>query len=157
MKQVIECLREGDLADAQGIIDAMSVTLPTGQLEQGAYDEFGNLYKIPQAVISDPTDIIEDISDPDSQTVTGTSDIDTIDAKLEAAEGTNLGETKQESPGEKARAAKGKTAIRDSVKIKCRLSDRGNPECDVTVILDRSEKVAQLSSRVHAERDVSKR
>jgi hypothetical protein len=141
--------------DAQVILDAMSVTLPTGKLEDGAYDEIGNLYKIPQAVISDPTDIVEDMHDVDSQTVNGTSDIDTIAAKLEAAEGANLSESKQDPIEEKARAAKGKTVIRDAVKVRCRLSDRGSPECDVIIVLDRSEKVGQLFNRIHVEREVS--
>lgn len=155
LKQVLECLREADIADAQGILDALSVTLPTGKLEDGAYDEHGNLYKIPEAVISDPTDVVEDMNDVDSQTVAGASDIDTIAAKLEAAEGANLDERKHDSIQEKAKAAKGKTAIRDAVKVKCRLSDRGSPECDVTVILGRSEKVALLVTRIEVEREVS--
>jgi hypothetical protein len=155
LKQVIECMREGDLADAQGILDAMSVTLPTGHLEEGSYDEYGNLYRIPQAVISDPTDVVEDMNDAETDTVTGSGDIDAIAAKLDAAENANLSESKQDLVQEKARAAKGKTAIRDAVKVRCRLSDRGSPECDVTVILDRSEKVAQLPTRIQLERDVS--
>ena len=155
LKQAIECLREGDLADAQGILDAMSVTLPTGQLDEGAYDENGNLYKIPQAVISDPSDIIEDMNDGDAETVTSTSGLDIITAKLEAADGTKSSESKADSLEEKSRAAKGKTAVRDAVKVKCRLSDRGSPECDVTVVLGRSEKVALLASRIEVERDVS--
>lgn len=155
LKQAIECLREGDLVDAQGILDAMSVTLPTGKLEDGAYDENGNLYKIPQAVISDPSDVIEDMNDADTKTVTGSSDLDTIVAKLEAAEAADLGDTKQDSGAEKAKAVKGKTAVRDAVKVRCRLSDRGSPECDVTVVLGRSEKVGLLSSRIEVERDIS--
>ena len=152
LKQVIECMREGELGDAQGILDAMSVTLPTGHLEEGSYDEYGNLYKIPQAVVSDPTDVVEDMNDADTQTVTSTSE---IDAKFEAAEGANPSENMQDPTAEKARAAKGKTAIRDAIKVKCRLSDRGSPECDVTVVLDRSEKLAQLSNLIQVEREVS--
>jgi len=154
LKRAIECLREGDLVDAQGILDAMSVTLPTGKLEDGAYDEHGNLYKIPQAVISDPTNIVEDRNDVDTQTVTSTSDIDAIAAKLETTEGTHLSESKQDSKEEKAKAFKGKTAVRDAVKVRCRLSDRGSPESDVTVVLGRSEKVALLANRIEVERDI---
>ena len=155
MKQAIECIQDGELGTAQVLLDAMSVTLPTGKIEDGAYDENGSLYKIPQAVVSDPTDVDEDIHDVDSQTFTDTSDIDTITSKLKAAEGGALDEGKQDLVGEKARAAKGKTAIRDAVKIKCRLSDRGSPECDVIIVLDRSEKLGVLSHRIHAERIVS--
>ena len=148
-------MHEGDLADAQGILDALSVTLPTGKLEEGAYDENGNLYKIPEAVLSDPIDVIEDTADVDSQTVAGTNDLDTIAAKLEAAEGGNLTESKQDSNEEKAKAAKGKTPVRDAVKVKCRLSDRGSPDCDVTIVLGRSERVGLLAPRIQVEKDVS--
>ncbi|OCT52024.1 putative ubiquitin domain protein [Cladophialophora carrionii] len=161
LKQAIECLREGDLADAQGILSAMSVTLPTGKLEDGAYDEHGNLYKIPQAVISDPDDVVEDMNDIDSQTVTGASDLDAIAAKLEATDpgaGDPLSQGKQTSAAEaKAKAVKGKTAVRDAVKVRCRLSDRGSPECDVTVVLGRSERVALLADRIGVERDIPSR
>ncbi|EXJ58991.1 hypothetical protein A1O7_06422 [Cladophialophora yegresii CBS 114405] len=161
LKQAIECLREGDLADAQGILTAMSVTLPTGKLEDGAYDEHGNLYKIPEAVISDPDDVVEDMNDIDSQTVTGASDLDAIAAKLEATNtggGDPLNHGKQNSAAEaKAKALKGKTAVRDAVKVRCRLSDRGSPECDVTVVLGRSERVALLSDRIGVERDIPSR
>jgi len=153
LKQVIECLREGDLADAQGILDALSVTLPTGKLEEGAYDEAGNLYKMPEVVISDPTDAVEDVTDMDSQTVTGTSEIDTLAAKLEAAEGGNMDLTQEDSSGEKAKEVKGKAAIeRDALKVKCRLSDRGGP--DVVVFLGRNQRVGALAQRIRDETEI---
>ncbi|KIW67596.1 hypothetical protein PV04_06834 [Phialophora macrospora] len=158
LKQAIDCLREGDLADAQGILTAMSVTLPTGKLEDGAYDEHGNLYKIPAAVISDPDDVVEDMNDMDSQTVTGASDLDAIAAKLEATDGGGpLAQNKLTAAEAKAKAVKGKTAVRDAVKVRCRLSDRGSPECDVTVVLGRSEKVALLADRIGVEREIPSR
>lgn len=141
------------MADAQGILDALGVTLPTGQIEAGAYDENGNLYKIPQAVISDPTNIVEDSNDIDSQTVTGTNDIDAIDAKLEAAEGGNVSFGNDDSSGEKVKEAKGKAAVeRDALKVKCRLSDRGGP--DVTVLLGRTQRVGALGQRIRDETEV---
>jgi hypothetical protein len=153
LRQVIDCLREDDLADAQGILDALAITLPTGRLEQGAYDEAGNLYKIPEAVISDPTDVVEGERDVDSQTVTGTSDFDVIAAKLEAAEGDNLTLRREESSAEKTTEAKGKAAIeKDAMKVKCRLSDRGGP--DVVVLLGRTQRVGTLAQRIRDETEV---
>ncbi|KIW31313.1 uncharacterized protein PV07_02970 [Cladophialophora immunda] len=153
LKQAIQCLHEGDLADAQGILDALSVTLPTGKLEEGAYDEHGNLYKIPQAVISNPIDVLEDNTDMDSQTVTGTSDIDTLAAKLEAAEGGHLDGSKDSSNEEKVKEAKGKAPVpKDAVKVRCRLSDRGDP--DVVVLLGKSQRVSALAQRIRDETDV---
>lgn len=153
LKQVVECLREGDMADAQGILDALGVTLPTGQIEVGAYDEAGNLYKIPEAVISDPANLVEDSNDMDSQTVSGTNEMDAIDAKLEAAEGVNASFGNDDSNGEKVKEAKGKAAVeKDAMKVKCRLSDRGGP--DVVVLLGRTQRVGALGQRIRDETEV---
>ena len=57
LRQVAECVRDNDLVTAQGILDALGVTLPTGRLEEGGYDEAGNLYRLPAAVLSDPTNV----------------------------------------------------------------------------------------------------
>jgi hypothetical protein len=159
LKQVIELLREGEVENAQAILDASGVTLPTGRLVDGAYDEIGNLYKIPEAVISDPSEVIEDVPDVDSQTVSGTGDGDIIDAKLEAAEqngGDATTEAKNSVIDEKSRAAKGKTPLRDAIKVRCRLSDRGSPDCDLTVFVDRKEPVSVLTERIRAEKEVSR-
>ncbi|RMZ80385.1 hypothetical protein DV738_g2780, partial [Chaetothyriales sp. CBS 135597] len=58
LRQVAECVREGDLATAQGILDAAGITLPTGKLENGAYDEAGNLYRLTQPILRDPTNTV---------------------------------------------------------------------------------------------------
>lgn len=156
LKQVIECLREGDVADAQGILDALSVTLPTGRIEEGAYDEHGNLYKMPEAVISDPTDVVEDIADMDSQTVTGPAEGDTVAAKLEAAaEGPSMQQVSRDASNdaEKTKEAKGKAVVeKDAMKVRCRLSDRGGP--DVIVLLGRAQPVGVLAQMIRDETEV---
>jgi len=73
--------------------------------------EHGNLYKIPEAVISDPTDVFEDTTDTDAQTVTSTTEIDTLAAKIEAAERGTMDVNKEDSGGEKAKEVKGKARI----------------------------------------------
>ncbi|EXJ77373.1 hypothetical protein A1O3_09599 [Capronia epimyces CBS 606.96] len=152
LKQAIGCLHEGDLDDAQGILDALVVTLPTGRLEDGAYDEFGNLYRMPEAVISDPINVSEDAGDMDSQTVLGAGDIDTL-AKLEAAEAGPTSFNKEDTDGEKAKEAKGKAVVeRDAMRVKCRLSDRGGP--DVVVLLGKGQRVAALTQRIRDETEV---
>lgn len=155
LRQVIECLREGDLADAQGILDALAVTLPTGQIEVGAYDEAGNLYKMPEAVVSDPTDVIEDIPDMDCQTVSGSGEPDALAVKLEAAERGDVDTGREDVAGEKQKEAKGKAAVeKDAMKVRCRLSDRGGP--DVVVFLGRSQRVGALAQMIRDETDVSR-
>lgn len=153
LKQALECLREGDVVDAQGILDALSVTLPTGRLEDGAYDEMGNLYRLPEPVISDPVNVVEDSADMDSQTVLGTNDQDTLATKLEAAEEAHVGASKEDNSSEKTKEAKGKAVVeKDALKVRCRLSDRGGP--DVVVMLGRGQRVAALAQRIRDETEI---
>lgn len=47
-------------ATAQTILDAADITLPTGDMAQGAYDPFGNFYALPAWIVSDPTNLDND-------------------------------------------------------------------------------------------------
>ncbi|CAK7217323.1 hypothetical protein SCUCBS95973_003109 [Sporothrix curviconia] len=47
-------------ATAQTILDAADITLPTGDMAQGAYDAFGNYYALPTWIVSDPTNLDND-------------------------------------------------------------------------------------------------
>ncbi|KAJ4385417.1 hypothetical protein N0V93_009845 [Gnomoniopsis smithogilvyi] len=46
------------LATAQTILTAAGVTLPTGNLADGVYDDLGNYYQLPAYVVADPVDFI---------------------------------------------------------------------------------------------------
>ncbi|KAL9092335.1 MAG: hypothetical protein Q9165_004509 [Trypethelium subeluteriae] len=48
------------LADAQGILDAAGLTCPSGRVRDGVYDAQGNRYVIPNWVVRDPEDIVDD-------------------------------------------------------------------------------------------------
>lgn len=52
--------RQGELDTAQGILNAAEITLPTGDLVDGAYDSLGNLYQLPPYVVSAPENMVED-------------------------------------------------------------------------------------------------
>jgi hypothetical protein len=146
LKQVAECIRDGDIGTAQGILDAVGVTLPTGRLEEGGYDEVGNLYRIPEAVLSDPTDSV--VENGDEQTVVGIPDAKDITKMVDGED------ISKEAKPEPTREDKGKAAIeRDALKVKCRLSDRGGP--DVIILLGRTQAVGVLSRRVRDEGEVS--
>lgn len=160
LKNVTELLRVGELATAQGILEASGVTIPTGSLIEGCYDEAGNLYRLPVTVILDPTNVIPDettkgpdrTSNIDGETMVGISE-----SKGTAMESGQLDDpVKIETDGEaveRKRDEKGKGNERDAVNIKCRLSDRGGP--DVVVSLGKSQTVGTLARRVQAESDVS--
>ncbi|TPX34161.1 hypothetical protein SmJEL517_g03090 [Synchytrium microbalum] len=53
---------------AQAIVDSASISVPSGSLEDGAYDELGNLYVIPNYCITDPTNLLREDNNPSSQT-----------------------------------------------------------------------------------------
>lgn len=147
LKQISVCIRDGDLADAQGMLDAAAITLPTGRLEDGAYDERGVLYKLPEAILSDPTNVAVD---DDGETFVGADDPGTkLEDKEMSAEALLASDELSNEKGDK-----GKEAIeKDAVKIKCRLSDRGGP--DATVLMGQSQPVSTLVRRLKNEVTVS--
>jgi hypothetical protein len=75
LRLVCECLRRGDTAQAQGIIDAVGLNVPDGKVAVGSelrgsrgrvkrtggvFDERGVGYDIPGWVVADPDDVVED-------------------------------------------------------------------------------------------------
>lgn len=157
LRQVAECVRENDLSTAQGILDAIGVTLPTGRLEEGGYDEAGNLYRVPNAVLSDPTNIQpDDAEDGETDTMIGT--VAPVDMK-EATVGKLMEDEYKDDDVISAtptRDDKGKAPVeKDAIKIKCRLSDRGGP--DVIIALGKSQNVGALTRLVRDEAEASPR
>ncbi|ORX85158.1 hypothetical protein K493DRAFT_320010 [Basidiobolus meristosporus CBS 931.73] len=47
-----------DLVHAQAIVNELHLSVPTGHLSDGCYDELGNRYIVPQYCFSDPTNLI---------------------------------------------------------------------------------------------------
>jgi hypothetical protein len=160
LKNVSELLREGELATAQGILEAAGVTTPTGNLIEGCYDEAGNLYRLPETIILEPTNVIADEttrqpnrnSNIDGETMVGLSEAKSAALDSGQVEGTEKEEEDSEAT-ERRREEKGKASGRDAVNVKCRLSDRGGP--DVVVLLGRSQTVGALARRIKSETDVS--
>ena len=137
MKTVVELLADEDIATAQSIIDAAAITVPTGDLKNGAYDEAGNLYQIPEHIISDPQNVA-------------------LDTPKEEERGeTSVEATDDEEELEKKREEKGKGVIteRDSILVKARLSDRGG--ADVIISMGREQTVRNLIRRIQEELSVS--
>ncbi|CBF87999.1 hypothetical protein AN1173.2 [Aspergillus nidulans FGSC A4] len=58
LSAALQFMRNGDYETAQSIIDAAGVTVPTGDLCQGVYDEQGVLYRLPRCIVSDPVNIV---------------------------------------------------------------------------------------------------
>lgn len=135
LKEVTQLVRQGDLNEAQGILDAAGITLPTGRLEEGAYDERGVLYRLPENIVSDPKNVITEDG------MTG----DLFGKNLEAGDSTTTITALANDP-----SAKGKNVVEESaMKIRCRLSDRGGP--DIIVLLGPTQPVSVLVRRLRTE------
>jgi hypothetical protein len=132
------------LATAQIILTAAEITLPTGDLAQGAYDSLGNYYALPEWVVSDPSNVGED-EDTGEETV--------ADGKGDLTVGE---ETTEELDGEEAmrrREEKGKAVVdtRDQITIQARLSETSR---DVSVVAGKGETVRSVARKIQEESGV---
>jgi hypothetical protein len=127
LRLVCECLRRGDVAQAQGILDAVGLNVPDGKVAVGSeprsrgrtrktggvFDERGVGYDIPAWVVADPEDVVEE-----------------------------TGETE-----ELAEKGKGKAGdVGEIVTLKARLSDRS---MDVVVQIGMGQTAAVVCAEVH--------
>lgn len=118
------------LETAQTILTAAEISLPTGNLVNGAYDSFGNYYSLPEWAVSDPQDIMQGEGDKE-EIPTGARDSDE-----EGYDTAGL----TDSENQKRRGEKGKGVVdtREQIKLCARLSETGQ---DITVIVDRADTV----------------
>ncbi|KAI0404575.1 hypothetical protein F4802DRAFT_222533 [Xylaria palmicola] len=131
------------LATAQGILKAAEVTLPTGNLSNGVYDSLGNYYPLPEWVVCDPTNIIEDSSvqiervDKDGK---GDDDLTGEDTTEEVDEDEAL----------RRREEKGKAVVdvKNLVKVRARLSENYP---DVVIGIGADESVRSLARKIAEE------
>lgn len=148
-------MRSEDFATAQSIIDAAGVTVPTGDLCQGCYDEQGVLYRLPRCIVSDPDNIVVD-ADED-----GSTDGEDVDVGFEAEDRKDFGDEvesgdeliAEDGESERRRDEKGKASERDLIRVKARLSDRDGEDLAVTV--NKTQNVGFLARKVQQEVGVS--
>ncbi len=57
---------------AQQLLDAMEITVPSGDMTRGCYDKKGAEYRVPNYVASDPTNLAEPDSEDKSEDESGT-------------------------------------------------------------------------------------
>lgn len=164
-------IKKADLKAAASVLEAAGCTVQRGRLEEGVWDDRGGLYALPEWVVSDPSDVLEDEGGTGAVGVGAEhdGDGDVTEAEDELGADGEEGEFEgKEAEGasemvvrEKVGAAdgaevkgKGKEAVvlRDPVKIKVRLSDRGT---DVVVVVDREESVRGVVRRILEEAEVS--
>ncbi|KAJ5793965.1 hypothetical protein N7457_000564 [Penicillium paradoxum] len=147
-------IRSGDLATAQGIVDAAGITIPTGDLCEGCYDEQGVLYRLPQCVVSDPEDMVASsfqMAEDGGSGVDDEPDAGNLsDGKLATDDAS--GDELISQDVERRRDEKGKTSERDLIRVIARLSDRGGP--DILLSVDKGQTVGFLARKVHQEAKV---
>ncbi|KAK7698904.1 hypothetical protein SLS64_012115, partial [Diaporthe eres] len=136
------------LATAQSILDAADITLPTGNLADGAYDLLGNYYQLPAHIVSDPRNIVSGDDDNDDdrfgeaktaeETTAGADDDDDDDGEDEA---------------ERRRVHKGKAVVNvsDQVLAVVRLS---NTARDLKLDVGKDESVRSIIHRIMEESNV---
>ena len=131
---VVVLVVEGDIRTAQGILDAAGVTVPTGDLVNGAYDEIGNLYQMPEHIVSDPANLV-------------------CTSHEVIAKGETVNEeTDDETERRREEKGKGVLKIGDTIRIKARLSDRGGP--DIVITISKDQTVRTLIRRIQDEAHV---
>lgn len=135
LKVVTGLVTEGEIQTAQGILDASAVTVPTGDLMNGAYDEVGNFYQMPEYIISDPNNVF-----PGSQE--------------NMVKGENTSDATDEDEVERRREEKGKGVLKtgDVIRVKARLSDRGGP--DIIISIGKDQTIRVLVRRIQEEVNV---
>ncbi|KAI5369596.1 Putative Ubiquitin domain-containing protein 1/2 [Septoria linicola] len=142
LEMAAESIRQGDLAQAQAIMEAANVTCPTGRFargkgkdrqQEGVYDDRGKLYDIPYWVVADPEDIIEG------------GDEKEIDGAEEEEELAELDQT--------IRGEKGKGRAED-IGEELRVTARLNTAKDVTVIVGSKQTVAVVKRKIETQNGI---
>lgn len=142
--------RAAALATAQTILSAAEITLPTGDLANGAYDAFGNYYSFPEHVVADPINIsLAEEGDGDGDSACGD-----VKGGLTAGEETADKELGGDEEAVRRREEKGKAVVdmRDQVTLRARLSEGDR---DVTLSVGRGESVRSVARRIAEEALVS--
>ena len=141
------------LATAQSILDAADITLPTGNLADGAYDLLGNYYQLPAHIVSDPRNIASGDDDNDDDQF----------GEAKTAEDTTAGaddddddddDEDPEDEAERRRVHKGKSVVNvsDQVVAVVRLS---NTARDLKLGVGKDESVRSIIHHIKEESDVS--
>ncbi|CAG8949329.1 hypothetical protein HYFRA_00004955 [Hymenoscyphus fraxineus] len=130
---------EEAMATAQLILDAAGITLPTGDLANGAYDGFGGFYPMPEHIVADPTNMAHSppVLVPDDEDKDGESDEPDEEEIL------------------RRREEKGKAVVndRDLISVTARLSDGAGQ--DVVVSVGKDDTVRFLARRLLEEAGLS--
>lgn len=141
------------LATAQSILRAAEVTLPTGDLANGAYDPLGNYYALPEWIVSDPSNVAEDSGGAGAAARAADRKASERDGEASFDDDDDDGDDDEEA-ALRRREEKGKAvaSVRNTVKVCARLSENGR---DVVVRAGAEESVRSVARRVVEDSGVS--
>jgi hypothetical protein len=60
LRVAVELSHQNDLTTAQAVLDSAGITIPTGDLGVGCYDERGHRFVVPDFVLAEPSNILDD-------------------------------------------------------------------------------------------------
>ena len=129
------------LATAQSILVAADITLPTGDLYNGAYDAFGNYYQLLHQIVADPQNLLWGSPEDD-----GLDDVKTAMGGEDAQDHDDEAERRREEKG------KAVVDVRDQITIRARLSDGSR---DVNVAIGKGDSVRRVARLIAEEAKVS--
>lgn len=141
---VCQLLRRGEIEEAQGILDAAGLSVPNGRVARGKgrdkrggiYDERGVLYEVPEWIVADPRDVVEDGGSVEKEVDDGEGDDGESEVGVVAGED---GEEEDKEIVSSRPKGKGRAEdIGEEVRLRARLSDRGS---DVEVTLGSKQTV----------------
>jgi hypothetical protein len=131
------------LATAQMILRAAEISLPTGNLKDGVYDHFGNYYPIPEWIVCDPRNIVEEPSE--GAKGDGPAPDDDEDTTAEDDDVTDEDEDEDEIEGRKREKGKEVIDVRMQVALRARLSENGQ---DIKVSFVETETVKAVAKKI---------
>ncbi|KAI5281176.1 hypothetical protein KEM54_003386 [Ascosphaera aggregata] len=146
---VAEELRDGNIQDAQGILDAAGITSPHGDLVRGCYDETGILYRLEPVLVSDPPLAAMAIEDHP-----GRARGDSSSTAGELASGTEDSVSKGIDAADRPLSEGGKIAKMHMpcITVKVRLSDSDR---NMEVRIGKDQHVRALERQIRADADIS--
>jgi hypothetical protein len=138
------------LATAQSILKAAEITLPTGNLANGVYDQLGHYYALPEWIVRDPVNVAEqDDGDLDED-----ADGDDELVKDRNRGGAVVGDGNDEAEEAlRRREEKGKGVVdeRQQIRVRARLSENAR---DVIVQVGSEDTARLVAQRIIKESGV---
>lgn len=125
------------------------MTVPTGDLCEGCYDENGVFYRLPDPIVADPKNILDppEQEEEDKDQPSGCLGDDEVSGSKLPADF----DSDEQKLVDRDQEDKGKRKKRDLIKVLTRLSDRCS---DLTVTIGKEQTVGLLARKVQNEAGV---